>query len=318
MNWKFGSFAMAALACAVTPVVHADTVAPAFSADYTLTNIGTPTGVPGLLGGIVFLNPNELLVGGNANNGSGSIYEIGVTRDGAGNITGYSGTATLYSTAPFIDGGLVFAPNGDLLYTGYPNNTIGEIKPGSTSPDKIVDLNSNGSGVASSVGSIQFAPNGQFKILSYNGGGFYTAPLTPDGSGTYDIGAATLESTPGGGPEGAFYVPPGSPDFSNPSLLLALYSAGKVEAYSVDANGNPILSTAQDFITGLGGAEGATIDPVTGDFLFSTFGSGNHIDVVSGFASPVPEPAYLPLSGALFGLMAIAAIARRKAPGTKA
>jgi hypothetical protein len=157
-------------------------------------------------------------------------------------------------------------------------------------------------GIASSVGWLQFAPNGQFKILSYNGGGFYTATLMADGMGTYDVTSATLESTPGRGPEGVFYVPTGSPDFPLPSLLLAEYGTGTVGAYQLDANDNPIVATRTDFITGLTGAEGATIDPVTGDFLFSTFGSGNHIDVVSGFAPPpsVPEPSqFLPLFGAL-------------------
>jgi hypothetical protein len=43
----------------------------------------------------------------------------------------------------------------------------------------------------------------------------------------------------------------------------------------------------------LSGAEGATIDPVTGDFLLSSFGVGNEIFQVQGFTSasqPVPEP----------------------------
>lgn len=40
-------------------------------------------------------------------------------------------------------------------------------------------------------------------------------------------------------------------------------------------------------VTGLNGAEGALIDPVTGDFLFSTFGSGNEVFKVTGFGSLV-------------------------------
>jgi hypothetical protein len=39
-------------------------------------------------------------------------------------------------------------------------------------------------------------------------------------------------------------------------------------------------------VTGLTGAEGALIDPVTGDFLFSTFGGGNKIIRISGFVVP--------------------------------
>ena len=41
-------------------------------------------------------------------------------------------------------------------------------------------------------------------------------------------------------------------------------------------------------ITGLDGAEGALLDPVTGDFLFSTFGGGSRVVVVRGFRAPPP------------------------------
>ena len=42
------------------------------------------------------------------------------------------------------------------------------------------------------------------------------------------------------------------------------------------------------FVARLTGAEGAAIDPLTGDFLFSTFfGGGNQIIVVRGFSAPV-------------------------------
>jgi hypothetical protein len=39
-------------------------------------------------------------------------------------------------------------------------------------------------------------------------------------------------------------------------------------------------------VTGLTGAEGALIDPVTGDFLFSTFGGGDKVIRISGFEAP--------------------------------
>lgn len=73
------------------------------------------------------------------------------------------------------------------------------------------------------------------------------------------------------------------------------YSAGLVGVYDIDGNGDPILGTRRDFLTGLTGAEGAVIDPVTGGFLFSTFGGGNRIIVVTGF-QVVPEPTALSLT----------------------
>jgi hypothetical protein len=47
-----------------------------------------------------------------------------------------------------------------------------------------------------------------------------------------------------------------------------------------------IPSTARVMVQGLSGAEGALIDPVTGDFLFSTFGGNNTVVRISGFAEP--------------------------------
>lgn len=38
----------------------------------------------------------------------------------------------------------------------------------------------------------------------------------------------------------------------------------------------------------MNGAEGAQIDPLTGDFLFSTFGANDRLLVVQGFNAPVP------------------------------
>jgi hypothetical protein len=73
-------------------------------------------------------------------------------------------------------------------------------------------------------------------------------------------------------------------------MLVSEYSAGGVAAYAVDGNGNPIAATRRSFITGLSGADGAFIDPVTGDFLFSTFGGGDRVVVVRGFAGSVPPP----------------------------
>jgi len=294
---------LAFLGCVSLRPALADNIAPGYAGQYTLVELGSIPGVPGNYGGLTLLaaNPNDLLIGGSANSSSGAIYEIGVTRDAHNNITGFTGTASLYATAAYIDGGLAYGPGGVLFYTAYPVNTIGEIKPGSTAPDKIVSLSGL---VASSVGSLNFVPAGQpgagdFKIASYNGGGFYNATLSPDGAGTYNITSASLQSTPGGGPEGFVYVPIGSADFSSPSLLLAQYGAGKVVACQSDADGNPIVATCQDFVQGLSGAEGGFVDPLSGDFLFSTFGGGNKVVEVQGFqATSTPEPG----SASLFGL----------------
>jgi hypothetical protein len=71
-------------------------------------------------------------------------------------------------------------------------------------------------------------------------------------------------------------------------MVVAEYGAGNIATYELTATGDPNVATRRTFISGLGGAEGAFIDPFTGDFLFSTFGGGNHVIVVRGFVPPPP------------------------------
>ena len=292
---KLTKFVGASLLVLSASVATGQTLAPAFSADYSITDLGTPAGVPGPLGGAVFLDANTLLLGGNANNGSGAIYSVPLVRDGDNNIVGFGGTATLFASAPNIDGGLAFGPGGVLFYTTYSNHTIGQIKPGSVAPDKIINLGPLG--IAGSTGTLQFVPAGfpgagRLKIASYNASTWHSASVVPDGSGTYDIVDVGPAISIGGGPEGIVYVSDDNTGFDNPSILVSEYSAGRVSAYEIDSIGDPILATRRNFITGLTGAEGAAIDPVTGTFLFSTFGGGNRVLVVNGFVA-IPEPATL-------------------------
>lgn len=297
----------------------AQTVAPAFSGNYSVFDLGTPTDVPANLGGLTFLagDPNTLLIGGNANNPGGAIYQIGVVRDGNNHITGFSGPATLFSTAPEIDGGLAYGPNGVLFYTGYSENLIGQIKPGSGVPDQVNDV--TGLDIATSLGTLTFVPAGfpgagDLKVASYSGGGFYTVGYSLNGSGTYDLGPATLEALLAGtGPEGILYVSDANPGFASPSVLISEYSFGSIGAYLLDGGGNPIPDSRQDFIIGLTGAEGAVMDPLTGDFLFSTFGGGNRLIQVQGFVPPpeIPEASTWAAIGAV-GLAAGWTIRRRR------
>jgi len=104
--------------------------------------------------------------------------------------------------------------------------------------------------------------------------------------------------TTGSGPEGVVYVHGGNPNFATDSILVSEYNAGRVSAYTADANGNPVVASRQDFIANLAGTEGGTVDPTTGDFVFSTYGSGNKVVVVQGFvnqATATPEPGSIAL-----------------------
>lgn len=266
----------------------AQDVQPPFDAVYAAQSLGPVPGLPTPYGGLVFLagNPNTLLIGGAASTTDGVLYSIQVARDSSGNVTGFVGTAEYFAEADYIDGGLDYGPGGVLFASRYPVSEIGQILPGSTVTDKVVFVSTGGS-----IGGTTFVPPGfpsagDLKIVSYISGQFLHGFLTPDGSGTYDIDLE-LRTTIVGGPEGFVYIPPGSPSFVDyESMLVTEYSTGAIAAYRIDANGDPIPATRQLFVTGLTGAEGAALDPVSGAFMFSTFGGGDQVVLVSGFTPP--------------------------------
>jgi hypothetical protein len=269
-------------------------VAAPFNERYSVHNLGAPPGVPTSFGGLTLKagTTDRLLIGGAANTASGALYEVGVVRDPRGHITGFTGTAARYADAAQIDGGVAYGPGGVLFVARYPTNQIGQTKPGSTVTDKVVDMTPLG--VAPSLGALQFVPAGQpgagsLKLASYASGQWYDATLVPDGSGTFDVTGVTTvpNSTLPGGPEGVVYVAPGSPQFSGPSLLVSEYGADNVAVYDVDANGDPIVASRRVFVSQLVNPEGAFLDPLTGDYLFSTYGGFNQVVVVRGFAPPV-------------------------------
>jgi hypothetical protein len=283
-----GGMIAAASALALTGAVAGQVVTPEFEADYVAVDLGSVPGVPTPYGGVNFLagEPDTMLIGGSANNAAGAIYRIEVERGCDGGIVGFVGKAELFAEAPNIDGGLAYGPGGVLFYTGYPINVIGQIRPGETTPSRIISLSDLG--VSSSVGTLQFVPagfpgEGRLKILSYNGQTWYDATTEPDGAGTFDILEVELRATVGGGPEGLVFVGAASPGFDAPSALVSQFGAGRVVAFEVDEAGDAIPATERAFITGLSGAEGAVTDPQTGEFLFSTFGGGNRVVVVRGF-----------------------------------
>ena len=278
------------LSTALVAPLAAQTLEPPFDVDYSYIDLGAVTGVPGNLGGLTFLasDPNTLLIGGSANTGSGAIYSVPVTRGPLGHITAL-GTATLFATCPNIDGGLTYGPGGVLFATGYSNNTLLQFLPGSTAPDLVTNLGTFG--IGGSVGTCTFVPagwpgSGQFKVASYSANTWHTVDITANAAGTYDVQGATAGIAISGGPEGILYPPPGSPqlpDFS--TAIVSEYSSGSIAVYDLDANGDPIAATRRPMMTGLSGAEGAVVDPVSGDMLFSTFGGGNRVIVVTGFAA---------------------------------
>jgi hypothetical protein len=268
-----------------------------FNKAYSITDLGAPAGVPTRFGGLTLRagTTNKLLLGGAANSADGALYEVTVTRNAQGHINGFTGTATRAADAAYNDGGVTYGPGGVLFLARWPNNELGQTKPGSAITDKITSLSTVG--IESSLASLLFVPSGlpgagRLKMASYGGGAWYDATVKPDGAGTYDLVGPkeVTASRLSGGPEGFVYVARGSAQFPKPSLIVSEYGADQVATYEVDADGDPVVATRRTMISGLDGAEGAFIDPVTGDYLFSTFGGTNRVIVVSGFSKPPPPP----------------------------
>jgi hypothetical protein len=285
------ALALSAAILGASPAAGQVMMAPEFDGSYSVHDLGTPPDVPTPFGGLTLKagTTDRLLIGGAANDAAGALYEVGVVRDGSGHILGFSGPVTRFADAAFNDGGVTYGPDGVLFLARWPQNELGQTKPESAVTDKIIDMSVFD--VAGSLASLQFVPAGQpgagsLKLASYSGGEWYDAAVKPDGTGTFDLTAVTPVpgSTLPGGPEGFVYVAPGSPKFVGPSLLVAEYDAGQVTAYDVDAEGDPIVTTGRPFVTGIEGAEGSFLDPLTGDFLFSTFGGFDRVIVVRGFA----------------------------------
>ena len=283
-----GVFASAAIASGLS----AQTLDPQFAGVYTLQDLGSVTGVPANYGGMTFLrgDTNTLLLGGAANGGTGRIYAVPLVRGVDGHITGF-GTATDYCAGANNDGGLDYAPNGTLFVAQYPLHSIGQVLPGNSSTFDLV-TNMAQFGVTGSLGGLLFVPEGQpgeghLKLLIYNSSRWYDVPFSENPDGTYSFANATVEVQIQGAPEGFVYVPGCSQAFPNPSILVCEFGTGSVTTYDVNQQGDPIPLSRRVFISGLGGAEGAVIDPVTGDFLFGTYGGGNRIVRVDGFPPPL-------------------------------
>jgi hypothetical protein len=273
----------------------AQTIQAPFDAYYSYFDLADVPGLPSRYGGLTFKlgNPNVLLVGGNANVVGGGLYAIDLVRGGDNHITGFTGSATLVADAAYNDGGIAYGPGNVLFLSRWPANELGQIKPGSNTTNKVINLGALG--VEYSHAALNFVPGGflgagKMKLVSWSGGAWYDAQYAPDGTGTYDVLSVTevTASRNPYGPEGFFYVPPLSPGFPNRSLMISEYNYGSIGAYEVDANGDPIISSRRVFMSGLTGAEGATVDPLTGDLLFTTFGGGDRIVVVRGFIPEIP------------------------------
>jgi hypothetical protein len=284
------------------PAVGSDVVMAApYTTSYTAYILGAVPGVPDPLGGCVVSSsdPNTLYVAGNSEDAQGAIYSIGVTRDACGHITGFVGTAVSLGSMPYVDANLVYGPSDVLFYTEWPTFGLAQLLPNATSPS--LDTNLQPFMVdAGSAGGLGFVPPtlaaaGELRASTWPNagtGGWFHIPYSSTDAGVFAIGTPvqTTTVTEGGG---FAYVPSGSPQFSNPALLMAEWQTqgGKVAAYDVDSNGDPVPSSRRDFFSDFPSPWGAYFDAVTGDYLFLSWGvSPDEVYEVQGFTKPPPPP----------------------------
>jgi hypothetical protein len=288
-----------------TPAGAEATLAPEYAAHYTAYELGPVPGVPEPLGGctVHFSDPSTLLIAGASELPSGAIYSIGVEREPCGHIVGFVGTATQVAATPYVDANLVYDANDLLFYTGWPVFELSQLLPSAASPAVTTDLVALGVDAIGDQGpgGVGLVPSplggaGELRIVTWPAGRWYHVDISPNGN-LYDVNAATLTTTIPNNPGGFAYVPAGSPGFPNQSLIVAEWRVSspaddKVATYEVDAQGDPLPATRKEFFTTFPRPWGAYFEPVTGDYLFLTWGESgpDRVYIVQGFAPPPPPP----------------------------
>jgi hypothetical protein len=254
--------------------------------------------------GIAITANNLLLAVGNAGSLVQTIWSVPVVRSSTGHITS-TGVPTAFAQVIAADqnsfgnimaGGLI-ATGGGLLYTTQGYSFIGQYKNGNSS---VIDVTSTGA----FTGGLQYVPTGftgagQLKMSSITGT-WYTVGLNGT-LGSYTVGSVT-QYNPGIAAYSFDYMPADA-TFLTPKIVLGDANTQQLDAYGIDANGNPCpgCTPVVHLVTSdVGIGYGVARDPVTGDILFTT--QSNDIWLVSDTAV-VPEPGTVGLGLAGMAMM---------------
>ena len=270
-------------------------IEPPFTADYTCVDLGTLPAIPSPWGGFAMKadEPSTLLITGSARSLEGRLYAVPIGRDVDCHVSGFTGASADIAEAPFNEAGVAYGPGGVLFLAQAGFNQLGQLKSGSTITDKTIDLNALG--VAPTICGVGFVPTGfggagKLKLVNWPSPGFwYDAPFVADGAGTYNVTSVKQTAQLPNGAAGFVFIAAGNPDFSTNTVLISEYDIGTVAAYQLTPTGDPDPATRKPFITGLSGAQGGVVDPMSGDFLFSTYSSARIIGI-RGFKPPPPPP----------------------------
>jgi len=286
--------------CSDTPAKPAGpevVIAAEFADLYSTFELGQVPGIPpeARLGGAIisFDDPNALLIAGFSEAATGKLYKIGVERGNCQHIVGFSGVATVVADTPYIDANLLYVQSGLLFYPEWPVNNLSQLRPGSLVPDRTTPMLAVG--VADSISGIGFVPPGLadpggMRALAWSGGQWYHLDRAPDGD-LFTVSNAVQTATLPGGPGGFAYVPAGSPGFPVDHVIVAEWSVNTVGVYQVDDQGDPQERTRKDFFTTFPRPWGAYFEPLTGDYLFLTWGDAmDRVFIIQGFMPPPPIP----------------------------
>jgi hypothetical protein len=270
-------------------------IAAEYSQSYTCVVLGTLDAVPSPWGGATTRidDPSMLIISANARSPQGRLYSVPIARDAQCHIAGFTGNSSDVAEAPYNEAGIAYGPKGVLFLAQAVVNQLGQLKPGSTVTDKVIDMAAMG--VEVSMCGVALVPPGmagagQLKMTNWPSPGFwYAAELREDGQGTYDLANVTKGVQLPGGAAGIAFVAGGNPGFASDSVLVSEYDTNNVTAYELDAQGNPKIPTARTFLSGLQGVAGGSVDPMSGDFVFSAYHAAQ-IVLVRGFKPPPATP----------------------------
>ena len=287
------------------PAGSAVVLAPEYATDYQTFELGAVPGVPDPLGGTTILHSDDdtLLIAGASEGPQGRIYSIGIERGPCGHILGFVGGPTEIAQTPYVDANLAYGPGDLLFYTRWPQFTINQLPAGATSSARETDLVALGMSNAgdSGPGGIAFVPPplgaaGELRVVTWPAGHWYHIDLQPDGA-LFTIPSISTPVQLDNNPGGFAYVPAGSAGFPVQSVIVAEWrttgqAGDRVATYEVDDSGDPIKATRKEFFTAFPRPWGAYFEPITGDYLFLTWGATppDRVFIVQGFEPPPPPP----------------------------
>jgi hypothetical protein len=291
---------------------------------YEVFDLGTIPGVGDARLGGCALKPgddNKLLFVWDSERPTSAIAEIGIARDACGHITGFVGAPKALVTIPYADANIVVNADGNLMVSQFPSAKVSQVDTKSWTVTDSWSLTPTITPVSEpwdpsmeSPGGLNLVPSNisgvpTLRALTYPMGSWLKLGISnkPGDSRLFALDSVKKSSVAlPNAPGGFAYVPSGSPGFSKPAILVTEWLRGdpstftppltkyvpeteEIPAYELDAAGDPVVATRRVFFSAFYRPWGAYFEPVTGDYMFLSWGtSPDRIVQVRGFAKPLP------------------------------